>query len=87
MPQTSKSTSDDKEELDTHELLVREMLVYLRWGPRFEQFHYKESAVKARAALLNIRNLATKRYREIQATKHKVHGNQKQGTSEDDSTT
>jgi hypothetical protein len=79
---------NNKEELDTHELLVREMLVYLRWGPRFEQFHYKESAVKARQSLRRIRELCQIRYREIQKTKWEIYGkNQNDSDDDDDMTT
>ena len=73
---------------DTHEKLIQAMLTYLKWGPRFEQFHYKESAVKARNALREIRELCLVRYHEIQKKKWEVYGkNQNEDDEDIDSTT
>ena len=78
---TSKSTNDEINN-DIHDKLLLEFLVYLRWSQRFEQFGYKESAVKSRNALMNMRRLAQARYQEIQAKKIALHGNQNEGDEE-----
>ena len=80
---TSKSTNDEIVN-DVHDRLLIEFLVYLKWSQRFEQFGYKESAVKSRNALSNIRKLAQARYQEIQAKKIELHGNQNEGDEEAD---
>ena len=67
---------------DTHDKLLLEFLVYLRWSQRFEQFGYKESAVKARNALSRMRKLAQARFQEIQAKKIEIHGIQNEGDEE-----
>ena len=66
-------TDNDK---DTNELLIREFMEYSKWATRFELFGYKESAKKARNSLMQISKLARQRYREIQAKKTEMYGNQ-----------
>jgi hypothetical protein len=66
-------TDNDK---DTNELLIREFMEYSKWATRFELFGYKESAKKARNSLMQISKLARQRYREIQAKKVDLYGNQ-----------
>lgn len=70
----SKHVDDSNIVDDTHDLLIKEVLAYLKWGPRFDQFGYKESAVRAKRALRNIRYLAHERGREIQAKKRRIWG-------------
>jgi hypothetical protein len=80
--------SNNKEDNNTHEKLIEEMLVYLKWGPRFEQFHYKESAVKARQSLRRLRDLCSARYHEIQKKKWEIYGkNQNDDDDNEDLTT
>jgi hypothetical protein len=71
----------DKEQ-DTNELLIREFIEYSKWATRFELFGYKESAKKARNSLMQISKLARQRYREIQAKKTEMYGNQNDQVNE-----
>ena len=73
----------DKEQ-DTNELLIKEFMEYSKWATRFELFGYKESAVKARNSLMQISKLARQRYREIQAKKVDIYGNQNEQAEEAD---
>ena len=63
-------------EPDYNEALIRAFMEYSKWATRFELFGYKESAVKARNSLMQISKLARQRYREIQAKKADIYGNQ-----------
>jgi hypothetical protein len=72
-------TNNDK---DTNELLIREFIEYSKWATRFELFGYKESAKKARNSLMQISKLARQRYREIQAKKTEMYGNQNDQVNE-----
>jgi len=78
MQMTLRSMSD----IDTHELLIREFMEYAKWSTRFEIHGYKESAVKARVALGEIRRLIMIRRAEIQAKKNLIHGIQKDDPEE-----
>ena len=72
-------TDNDK---DTNELLIREFIEYSKWATRFELFGYKDSAKKARNSLMKITKLAKLRYREIQAKKIEMYGNQNDQVNE-----
>ena len=67
---------------DTNELIIREFMEYSKWSTRFELHGYKESAVKARVALGELRRLITLRRAEIQAKKNLIHGIQKDDPEE-----
>lgn len=69
-------------DIDTHELIIREFIEYSKWSTRFELHGYKESAVKARVALGEIRRLIMIRRAEIQAKKNLIHGIQKDDPEE-----
>ena len=69
-------------EPDYNEALIRAFMEYSKWSTKFEIFGYKESAVKARVALVKIRDLAQARYRQIHRTKLSRHSDQDQGTDE-----
>jgi len=69
-------------DIDTHELLIREFMEYAKWSTRFELHGYKESAVKARVALGEIRRLIMTRRAEIQAKKNLIHGIQNDSDEE-----
>ena len=67
----------------THDLLIKAFMEYSRWNTRFELFGYKDSALKARLALSEIRRLGKIRRAEILEKKNLIHGIQK-GTPEED---
>jgi hypothetical protein len=52
---------------DVHDQIIRAFQEYFKWQDRFEYKGSEESAIKARNALSNIRNLANDRRAEIQA--------------------
>jgi hypothetical protein len=58
-------TDDIKD--DTHDMLVKAFIEYSRWNERFERYGYHASSVQAREFLRSIRDLSTKRRKEIQA--------------------
>lgn len=78
MQMTLRSMSEQ----DLNEQLIRKFIEYSRWSNRFELFGYKEAGVKARNCLREIQQIANARYHEIQAKKHALYGNQKEGNEE-----
>ena len=80
---TLKSLSDD----ELHEKLIRLFMEYSKWNTRFDLFGYKESAVKARVALMDISKVAREKRRRIQAKKEELYDNQNEGDDEDDDDT
>ena len=58
------------ETTDTHEQIVEALEVYLEENSKFVEKGNKSAGTRARKALMDLKNLATERRKEIQAIKN-----------------